>query len=93
MDLGKKMSLDRIRVPECNRRKFDAEAKEYLAEYESTADPHRKEEISSAWDRRVLFLSGELLCCHAPPCLPRHAEESEEEYMDRCYAAHNQRKD
>ncbi|MDY5695175.1 MAG: hypothetical protein SPK75_02240 [Victivallales bacterium] len=88
--LGSMIEAGRMAVPEANRAKFDAEARDVFENVRAAmdkGDEKRAKGLLERWKGRTLFLTREERCWLAPPFLVRKNGESEKEYMDRCYKA------
>ena len=86
--LGSIISAERMRIPECNRTKFDAEAGGLFREVRSALEIHDKTRIRALlafWSRRLTFLLQAPSCHFAPPFLLRKKGETIEEHVNRCY--------
>lgn len=84
------MSAKRTAVPEQNRKKYDVESRDYFAaieEAEKKGDADRLMKLMAQWEQRLRWLTKNTGCYKAPPALVRRDGETNEEYMDRCYAA------
>lgn len=87
--IGSAISAERMKIPECNRRKFDAEAEDLFREIRKTLklqNLNRVKKLLDGWSRRLAFLSEISDCFLAPPRLLRKEGESVKEYCERCYS-------
>lgn len=84
--ISREMGADRLWIPNCNRKKYDAEARSYLEEMK-IADEKRLQELIVKWRCRVDWLRNHPRAFIAPPLLCQKIGETEQDYWDRCHEA------
>lgn len=77
------IARERMSIPTCNRTKFDAEAKSYLAEMVISDDRRFQQLASKLWERTQLMRQSDL--SKAPPLLCRKVNETTAAYLERIY--------
>ena len=86
--IGREMSARRHLIPEQNRRKYDIEARDFFENLTAAAedgDTAHFNRLVQLWNNRQHILTVIPNCYKVPPALVRRKNESQEDYIDRCY--------